>query len=214
MAKWLSRVAILQWLVVLFFALLLLLQYKMHAILPSASEGLLAGSDRDTVSLAASSAKQAGESIPESSPLPLDLLWSSQASPLPTLSRGVQPPTNRTASAAGLPVPPPVTENESGRHAERTLAIRQLRRNRLAVVIPYIGDELPAWFPLFAASAAAHVHLADWLLFTAGTQVPSDVRGDDASAWLPPNVKFIEVCKTVTQHPAQQQQLRSRPCHV
>ena len=47
---------------------------------------------------------------------------------------------------------------------------------RLAVVIPYVGPELPAWFPLFAASCASSAAVADWIIFTAGTRVPGQRR--------------------------------------
>jgi hypothetical protein len=63
---------------------------------------------------------------------------------------------------------------------------------RLAVVIPYIGKELPPWFPLFASSCRNAEPLVDWLIFTAGTRIPSTSESD-SSLWLPPNVKFFDL---------------------
>ena len=50
---------------------------------------------------------------------------------------------------------------------------RQIKPPRLAVVIPYIGNDLPHWFPLFASSCRSSAAIADWLIFTAGeTNIP------------------------------------------
>ena len=50
---------------------------------------------------------------------------------------------------------------------------RQIKPPRLAVVIPYIGNDLPHWFPLFASSCRKSARIADWLIFTAGeTNIP------------------------------------------
>ena len=61
---------------------------------------------------------------------------------------------------------------------------------RLAVIIPYIGPELPTWFPLFAASVGPSAAVADWFLFTAGTRLPSQTT---SRSWLPANLKFIDL---------------------
>jgi hypothetical protein len=68
---------------------------------------------------------------------------------------------------------------------------QQPLQKRIAVVIPYIGPELPSWFPLFAASCEKSKSIADWIIFTAGTRVPSSKH--DINNWMPLNIKFIEL---------------------
>lgn len=59
---------------------------------------------------------------------------------------------------------------------------------RVAVVVPFVGLQLPVTFALFAQSCRASTPLVDWLVVTTGTNVPPA----DAS-WVPANVKFIEL---------------------
>lgn len=68
----------------------------------------------------------------------------------------------------------------------------QKKGGRIAIVIPYIGSELPSWFPIFAASCKKSISIADWLIFTAGnTRIPTSKH--DINHWLPINIKFIEL---------------------
>ena len=54
---------------------------------------------------------------------------------------------------------------------------------RVACIIPYIGDSLPAWFESFAFSAHSSSALFDWILIV--TDVPQRE--------LPPNFKMIKI---------------------
>jgi hypothetical protein len=54
---------------------------------------------------------------------------------------------------------------------------------RVACIIPYIGEALPAWFDAFAFSGLGSSALFDWLIFV--TEVPSRE--------LPPNFKIIRI---------------------
>lgn len=56
---------------------------------------------------------------------------------------------------------------------------------RVAVIVPYMGNALPAWFDTFAMTAHASSTLFDWLIFV--TDAP---RRD-----LPPNVKMIKLTR-------------------
>ncbi|CAM9662889.1 unnamed protein product, partial [Choristocarpus tenellus] len=53
---------------------------------------------------------------------------------------------------------------------------------RLAVVIPYIGSSLPAWFDTFAELAMASSDLVDWIVFC--TEELADIS-------TPPNVRMV-----------------------
>jgi len=200
-----NRFSSLQGLALLFFAFLLGFQYTLHSNLPSALERPLKGLRRDAGHFATDVFANTEDPKPVSNLLPTDSQPLNHTSSLLGLSHkdsslSVSPHLNRawaapqTAAAASPKTALSLAESSEIHHHDTSLDQKFVRPNRLAVVIPYIGADLPPWFPLFAASAAPHVHLADWLLFTAGTRIPSDVSGDDASAWLPPNVKFIEVC--------------------
>ena len=59
---------------------------------------------------------------------------------------------------------------------------------RIAVVVPYVGDQLPAWFSIFAQSCAASAPLVDWLIMHSGTRTPPP----DAP-WVPSNVHFLNL---------------------
>lgn len=204
-----NRFSSLQSLALLFFAFLLGFQYTLHSNLPSAFERPLKGLRRDAAHFATNGFPNSEAQNSVASLIPIDSQSLNHASsPLslnhkdsslivsPHLTQAWAAP--QTAAAVSPTTALSLAESSEIRHHDTTLEQKFVRPNRLAVVIPYIGAELPPWFPLFAASAAPHAHLADWLLFKAGTRTPSDTSGDDASAWLPPNVKFIEVCARVS----------------
>ncbi|CAN0257147.1 unnamed protein product, partial [Discosporangium mesarthrocarpum] len=58
---------------------------------------------------------------------------------------------------------------------------------RVAVVIPYIGGQLPAWFDSFAELAAASSDFVDWIIFCAE---------DLANISTPPNVVMVPMSPT------------------
>jgi hypothetical protein len=205
MAKSSNRFSFLQGLALLFFAFLLGFQYTLHSNLPSALERPLKSLRRETGLLATNGIEETAVQEPVTSLIPIDSQSLIHASSPRGLSHGDLPPSvpphlngaRAAQQAAELSPTTPLSVTKRPKIYHAPLEQTAVRPNKIAVVIPYIGAELPPWFPLFAASAAAHAHLADWLLFTAGTKIPSDANGDDASAWLPPNVKFIEVCARI-----------------
>ena len=59
---------------------------------------------------------------------------------------------------------------------------------RIAVVVPFVGDRLPAYFPIFAQSCITSAPLVDWLIMHSGAQTPPP----DAP-WIPSNVHFLNL---------------------
>ncbi len=59
----------------------------------------------------------------------------------------------------------------------------QLPTTRVAVIILYMGDNLPAWFNTFSITASSTASLIDWLIFVT----------DAPSRETPPNVKLIRI---------------------
>lgn len=59
------------------------------------------------------------------------------------------------------------------------------KRARVAVLIPFLGNRLPIWFHVFAASCAAHKELLDFIIF-----LPEEAA-DVYRSIVPENVKFV-----------------------
>lgn len=59
--------------------------------------------------------------------------------------------------------------------------------NRVAVLVPYLGDKLPAWFDAFMLTASSSADLFDWFIFISDAPlIPT-----------PPNVKLIQISNEI-----------------
>ncbi|GMH63520.1 hypothetical protein TL16_g03733 [Triparma laevis f. inornata] len=100
-----------------------------------------------------------------------------------------------TGSITGSPLystgfkPPPFKRQGNFKASDRDRDLQQHLTDgtRIAIIIPYLGESLPPYFPLFAWSAAGSAGLVDFFVFHAG----SVDRTSEMNS--PDNVKFIDL---------------------
>jgi len=70
---------------------------------------------------------------------------------------------------------------QDGIHRIPKAFVRKNREHKIAVLIPYMGDSFPSYFPLFLRSAGGSAGFVDFLVFhtgVAGTQSGGEFSGD------------------------------------
>lgn len=83
------------------------------------------------------------------------------------------------ASGAGGTEPPPPPTDALGHADPAADTASRHPEFRLAMIVPWLGAELPRWFDLFVASCAGSAYLVDWLIFH--EDAPIDVAAAPAN---------------------------------